>query len=296
MAAINLQAKRDQTTKRPSNAQEIPPLEHGDHLTRDEFERRYEAMPGVKKAELINGRVYLPLQVHHKSVGGVPPLEQGDYLSKEEFERRYEAMPDLKKAELIDGRVYMSSPVRFDRHSEQHGWFATWLGIYSVSTPGVRIGDNATMKLADRHNQPQPDVLLMIDTPPGSESPLGSAHIDADGYLEGAPELVAEIAASSVSFDLSEKKETYRRNGVQEYIVWQIYDRRIDWLSLEAGQYISLNPDENGVIRSRVFPGLRLDVEALLKGEMAKVLAVLQQGLASSEHDDFVKRLSEAKQ
>jgi Uma2 family endonuclease len=94
------------------------------------------------------------------------------------------------------------------------------------------------------------------------------------------------------SYDLREKKEAYRRNGVREYIVWAVYDRQLRWFRLEAGQYVSLNPDEDGVIRSRTFPGLWLDVEALLKDDMAKVLAVLQQGLASSEHKDFVDRLS----
>jgi len=37
----------------------LPPLEPGDHLTRDEFERRFDATPGLKKAELIEGIVYL---------------------------------------------------------------------------------------------------------------------------------------------------------------------------------------------------------------------------------------------
>ncbi len=130
---------------------------------------------------------------------------------------------------------------------------------------------------------------LMID------APFGSSYIGDDGYLRGAPELVAEVAASRASYDLNEKKETYRRNGAQEYIVWQVYDRRIDWLRLEGGQYEPLSPDEDGVIRSRVFPGLWLDVEALLKDDMTKVLAVLQQGLNSSEHGDFVKQLAEVK-
>src|SRR6202035_4701033 len=40
-----------------------PPLQNGDHLTRDEFERRYDAMPGLKKAELIEGVVYMPSPV-----------------------------------------------------------------------------------------------------------------------------------------------------------------------------------------------------------------------------------------
>src|SRR5436853_7856497 len=42
---------------RPLN---LPPLEHGDRLTRIEFERRWEAMPELKKAELLDGIVYMP--------------------------------------------------------------------------------------------------------------------------------------------------------------------------------------------------------------------------------------------
>jgi hypothetical protein len=85
------------------------------------------------------------------------------------------------------------------------------------------------------------------------------------------------------------------RNGVREYIVWSVYDQQLQWFRLEEGQYIPLSPDDDGVLRSRVFPGLWLDVDALLKDDMAKVLAVLQQGLAASEHGDFVIRLSKEK-
>ena len=41
----------------------IPPLENGDRLTRAEFERRYDAMPHLKKAELIGGVVYMQAAV-----------------------------------------------------------------------------------------------------------------------------------------------------------------------------------------------------------------------------------------
>lgn len=37
----------------------VPPLENGDRLSRTEFERRYMAMPKLKKAELIEGIVYM---------------------------------------------------------------------------------------------------------------------------------------------------------------------------------------------------------------------------------------------
>lgn len=219
----------------------------------------------------------------------IPPLENGDYLSRDEFERRYNAMPEKVKAELIEGRVYMSSPVRWQSHGEPDNKMNIWVGTYSISTPGVSAASNATV-LMDETNEPQPDVSLRI-----SETSGGQAILNPDDYLEGAPELAIEVAASSATYDLRDKKEAYRRNGVREYIVWSVYDQQLQWFRLEAGQYAQLTPDDDGIIRSRVFPGLWLDVEALLKDDMARVLAVLQQGLASSEHSDFVERLSEVR-
>jgi Uma2 family endonuclease len=221
-----------------------------------------------------------------RSLNKIPPLESGDRLSRHEFERRYIAMLHLKKAELIEGVVYVSSPLRFKSHGQPHGDLIIWLGTYKVSTPGVELGDNATVRL-DLDNEPQPDVLLLIDERLG-----GQAKISEDDYIEGAPELVAEVAASSASNDLYDKKRAYRRNGVQEYIVWQILENKVDWFSLQNDEYVTLEADANGVVKSRIFPGLWLDMTALLTGEMTKVLAVLQQGLNSTEHQAFVERLS----
>lgn len=207
----------------------------------------------------------------------LPPLCSGDRLTRSEFERRYQAMPQVKKAELIEGSVYMASPLRFEPHAEPHADLMIWLGNYKVATPGVRLGDNATVRL-DLDNEPQPDALLMLDQTRG-----GNAYIGADGYVEGAPELVAEIAASSASIDLGDKKTAYRRNGVQEYLVWQVFEQKIDWYHLEAGAYVLLeNVDD--IIKSKVFPGLWLDTAAMLVGNMPQVLSTLQQGLASAEY------------
>lgn len=120
---------------------------------------------------------------------------------------------------------------------------------------------------------------------------MGSLAEREDDYIEGAPELIVEIAASSATYDLHDKKRTYRRNGVQEYIVWQVLDRKIDWFSLQNGEYVSLPVDERGIVRSKVFPGLWLAVTALLSREIAQVLAVLQEGLSSPDHQRFVKDL-----
>ena len=113
----------------------------------------------------------------------------------------------------------MPSPVRVDQHGEPHFDMIGWLGTYTWATLGVRGGDSSSVRL-DLKNMPQPDICPFID--PAME---GQARISDDGYLEGAPELIAEIAASSVSYDLSLKFEVYRRNGVREYLVWRVQDR-----------------------------------------------------------------------
>jgi Uma2 family endonuclease len=217
----------------------------------------------------------------------IPPLESGDRLTRHEFERRYTAMPHVKKAELIEGVVYVASPLRFNSHGQPHGDLITWLGTYKAFTPGVKLADNATVRL-DLDNEPQPDVVLLIDERLG-----GQTRISQDDYIEGAPELIAEVAASSAAIDLYDKKRAYRRNGVKEYLVWQVLENKLDWFSLQNGEYVSLEPNADSVIKSLIFPGLWLNVTALLAGEMTKVLSLLQQGLNSQEHAEFVQHLSQ---
>jgi Uma2 family endonuclease len=217
---------------------------------------------------------------------GIPPLEPGDRLTRDEFERRYQAMPHLKKAELIEGVVYVPPPVRLYRHGQPHSDLVTWLGVYRANTAGVGHGDNTTARL-DIDNEPQPDAMLFIEPARG-----GQVRISGDDYIEGAPELVAEVASSSVSFDLHTKMHVYRRSGVKEYIVWRVLDRAIDWFILEAGTYQPQTLDADGLFKSRIFPGLWLDAEALLRGDLARALARLQDGLSTAEHQQFVDRLT----
>ena len=204
----------------------------------------------------------------------VPPLENGDRLTRSEFERRYYTMHHVK-AELIEGIVYMSSPLRAKNHGEPHAYVMTWLGVYKAATPRVQVLDNATVRL-DADNEPQPDALLRIEQ--------GQSRISEDDYVEGAPELIVEIAASSASLDLHEKLKVYRRNQVQEYLVWRVYENQFDWFVLREGEYIQLEPNANGIICSQIFCGLWLDKTALLSGNLAEVLEVLQQGLSTKEH------------
>jgi hypothetical protein len=215
----------------------------------------------------------------------IPPLENGATLSVAEFEWRFGAMPEVKKAELINGVVYMPSPVTRS-HSGPHAEQMCWLGVYKAMTLGIEVGDNGTLRLSVGANQPQPDGYLRILPDYG-----GQSHDTADGYVGGAPELIAETAVTSANIDLHDKLDVYQQNGVREYVVWRVWDGAIDWFVLRGSQFDPLPIDQNGVYRSEVFPGLWLDAAAMIRRDLAQVLQVLQQGLASPEHVAFVAQI-----
>lgn len=196
-----------------------------------------------------------------------PPFDNGDRLTRAEFHRRYETAPDLKKAELVEGEVYLGSPVRTE-HGDAEGELGAWLGAYRARVSGLALSHNGTVVLDD-DNELQPGIVLRRTD--------GGTSRTEEGYVIGGPELVAEIAASSVSRDLHTKKNVYRRNRVQEYLVWRVLDGELDWFALREGEYHLLAPDSNGVIHSEVFPGLRLAVTKLLAGDFAGVLAEQQR-------------------
>lgn len=216
----------------------------------------------------------------------VPQLEAGDQLTRSEFERRYQAMPQVKKAELIEGEVYMPSPVRWKQHAGPHAQLIGWLVYYQAHTQHVSVGDNGSLRL-DMENEPQADAAMIIDPARG-----GQVRFDADDYVVGGPEWLGEVAASSASIDLHKKLRVYQRSQVKEYVVWRILDKAIDWFIQRAGRFERLPPTPAGLYQSEIFPGLWLDQEAMIGGDMAKALQVLQEGLASAEHAAFVGKLS----
>ena len=201
---------------------------------------------------------------------GTPTLESGDRLSPEEFDRIYALCSDIRKAELIDGVVYVASPVRINAHSRPYGRLGAVLHYYADSRPGVLASSDGTVLLADG-TRVQPDIAVYWN----ADRP-GTARENEDDYLEGPPELVAEIAGSSVSIDLHAKFRVYERNGVKEYIVWRTRDRAIDFFRLHDGRFVRVEPDNDGVFESAVFPGLRISTQHLLKGDTPGAIAVLK--------------------
>jgi Uma2 family endonuclease len=214
-----------------------------------------------------------------------PRLESGDEMPRDEFERRYLPMTDIRKAELVEGIVYVTPMMNVLRHAEPELDFCAWLGTYKALTRGIRGGYRCTLRL-DLTNEPLPDFMLFIRPECGGRVQL------IDGYVEGPPELVAEVASSSVSIDLKGKFRSYHRNEVQEYLVWRVDDQAVDWFRLQGSEYVLIVPDARGWLRSVALPGLWLDPQALVRRDMNAVLATLQQGLADPTHREFVDTLA----
>jgi Uma2 family endonuclease len=214
----------------------------------------------------------------------VPELVPGALLSRNEFMRRWEAMPHVKRAELIRGVVYMPSPL-----SREHGStdldVAAWLGVYKAATPGCEGLCNATWLMGEE-DAPQPDTSLRILPEYGGQSRTEGL------YAAGAPEFLAEVCLSSTAYDLHAKLEVYEEAGVQEYLAVLMREREVRWHRLTGGRFEVLPAPADGVYRSATFPGLWLDTAALLGGDLARVLAVLNEGIKSPEHQQFVEQLA----
>jgi Uma2 family endonuclease len=213
----------------------------------------------------------------------VPELVRGDFLSLDEFLRRWEAMPQVKRAELIKGVVYMPSPLSCE-HGVAENTVATWLGVYRAATPGCESANNATCLM--RGNSPQPDTYLRILAEYGGQSGMRGR------FASGAPEFLSEICISSTAYDLHQKLEVYQEAGVQEYLAVLMREREVRWHRLVGGHFEVVPPPVDGIYRSAVFPGLWLDAAALLVGDLARVLAVLNEGINSPEHKQFVEQLA----
>jgi len=215
----------------------------------------------------------------------VPELSNGDHLTLDEFLRIWKISPDIKRAELINGVVYMPSPL-WKPHAKKGRHVSGWLSVYEAATPGCEGGSNASALIGD--DCTQPDEYLAILPEFGGTS-------WGNKMLEGSPELLVEITHSTASVDLHEKLDSYEQARVQEYIVVLIKTREVRWHRLVRNKYQRLGCDTDGVFRSRVFPGLWLDSIALFADDIAKVLATLQLGIASDEHQKFVADLAKRK-
>src|SRR5262249_15055194 len=134
-------------------------------------------------------------------------------------------------------------------------------------------------------SEPQADACLLI-------FPGGQTRENEEEYLVGAPEWVGEIASSSESLDLHQKKADYEQAGVREYVVVALRKKQVFWFVRRRGKFQETTPGKDGIYRSEVFPGLWLDPDAFLKRDRKRLLEILRQGLGTPEHAAFVAKLA----
>jgi Uma2 family endonuclease len=220
----------------------------------------------------------------HRVIEALPPLQDGEELDQPTFHARYEAMPEKTRAELIDGKVYLvPSPVS-RAHSRPHMMMAAWLAAYEAGCSGVE-GDLEPTLILGARSELQPDLSLII------LPSYGGRGREESGYLHTAPELVVEIGVSTARWELTLKKAVYARAGANEYLVILPDQGAAHWFTLQDGEYQALGPGEDGVLRSRRFPGLWLTPDALFDQDMSGLRSVLHRGLASDEHRECVEAL-----
>ncbi len=220
----------------------------------------------------------------HPRTRSLPPLENGDRLDQKTFHARYQAMPEACRAELIGGIVYMPSPQKVP-HGKAQKLVVRWLDEYAEATPGTEALVNNTQILGP-DSEPEPDACLFVTPECG-----GQVFTDADDYLNGAPELIVEVSSATESIDLHGKKRDYERAGVSEYVVLALRMQQVFWFVRQRAKYKEVPLPADGIFRSRQFPGLWLDAEAMLRDQRPGVLAALKQGLATPEHAAFRAKL-----
>ncbi|MBI4660417.1 MAG: Uma2 family endonuclease [Verrucomicrobia bacterium] len=213
------------------------------------------------------------------------PLEDGDCLSSKEFLRRLEALPGAPEIELVEGIVRLGPAANSQARAKPRSLVVSWLQAYTAVTPGTSVTANQIV-LLDRENIGQPDATLRILSEYG-----GRTRVSERNYLLGAPELIVEILLTRGIQDLRNKLAALRRNGVQEYVVWRLQEAQVEWFQLEKGGYVANLPDPNSLLRSSTFPGLTLNVSALLSHELAALRKTLDSATHQPRHAAFVERL-----
>lgn len=221
-----------------------------------------------------------------RRASGPVELNTGDRMTQPEFHRLYEQTPEGFRAELIGGIVY-ACPPRNLQHATAHPALSALFCGYQADTPGVEAGANTTILLG-KESEPQPDLYLRILPECG-----GQSWVTEDDYLAGPPELVAEIAQSSRAIDLHAKMLDFARYGVREYLVVCLREGQLRWFDLPADE--ELRPGADGIYRIKTFPGLWIRAEALFAKDYGRLMATLQEGLATPEHAAFVARLAAAR-
>ena len=180
----------------------------------------------------------------------------------------------------------MPSPVSQRRHGDRTQASIGWLFHYRARTPGASSGDNSTVRL-DLNNSPSPTRAF--------HQPAygGQVKLDEEGYIVGAPDSLPRSppALPATTFTISSGLTSATVSASTSSGASSIV-RSIGSFCVTAASRNS-HLEEDGTLRSTVFPGLWLDPSASLDEDFDRLLDVLRSGLDSAEHAEFVGRLQD---
>jgi Uma2 family endonuclease len=216
-----------------------------------------------------------------------PILFDGQRLDQPTFHELYSQMPEGFRAELIDGVVRLMNMPLYSDHGRPDANLTGLLCMYSFETPGTIVQIATPTRLGPK-SEVQPDSALLIDPAFG-----GRTFDDERGLTTNAPELVVEIASSTLRLDLNAKKRVYEEAGALEYVVLDVPHQKFHWFALNEGRFEPLEIDPDGLYRSKVFHGLWVDEAAFVRNDGRAMTTSLRLGLESPEHAAFVERLRE---
>ena len=151
-----------------------------------------------------------------------------------------------ERTELVDGQIISMLPIGFS-HSDVQARLLTQLyrqqdlPRFRVWPGGLRISDTG-----ERY----PDISLV--RPGLTEQPS-----PADLFL------LIEIADSSLTYDLTEKRDEYEQVGVPEYWVVDVRNKTVFVFQMEHGRYVSLGAKNSGVLPVHAFPELTISIADL---------------------------------
>ena len=218
-------------------------------------------------------------------------LHNGDSMNQKEFHRLYLQQNENFKAELLDGTVFVCEPLS-EPHGGIHPRLSSIFDAYAASIPGIQTYIEPTVILSDA-DEVQPDLVLRIlPNFKGQTSDVWyrrGKKFERGPFIKGAPELVAEIAYSSRSVDLHLKRRRYESAGVLEYIVVCLEQQNLLWFDLAHESQVL--EKEDGIFRSKVFPGFWIHEQGLFDMDYKLVMDTVHMGSCTVEHQEFVKEL-----
>lgn len=102
----------------------------------------------------------------------------------------------------------------------------------------------------------QPDIIFISNE---------RLDIIEEKCIKGAPDLVVEILSPNTGYyDLRSKYKVYEKKGVQEYWIVDPQAKSIQIFYSREGKFVlDQEAEVEGVVKSRVIPGLEVRVESI---------------------------------